>query len=500
MIESTHALLPADLEVLVWQDLADLRDRHAAALEFFQKYHRDAFDAYQRIVLYSSHEPEQAFLDHIQYFAAKVDISNFFILFLSPFDLTIPLIHANQKHGSDNNRMQSLIVSLPDTKPFGTARWADRTYLCALPFMKLDINTKGLAKPCCKFKGQVGDLGQKTITEIFYDAPLEAVRTSMLSGKQWAGCSNCWTLEQQGITSYRQLFMSKYQEQMDQTFIDRPALIDLTISPYTLCNFKCRICDENSSSQIQTENIMHTIDSKQADQLRQRYREFSIRQEHIDWEWILQQLDSIEYLHIMGGEPLLSPKIKALIDRLATTAQAHKINLELNTNGSIYIQELTTWARYFKSVTILISIDDIGPRFEIQRGGSWSEVEDNIKKFVDAKKFGVNVQLSPTVNLQNILYLDALVVLAKNLDLNIVWSYLEYPQALSIERPTLALKKLVCERYIDHPEAELRSIAEKMRNTAPVDGKQFLAFIQQLDKRRSQDFCSHHPELCETMM
>jgi sulfatase maturation enzyme AslB (radical SAM superfamily) len=132
----------------------------------------------------------------------------------------------------------------------------------------------------------------------------------------------------------------------------------------------------------------------------------------------------------------------------------------------------------FKYVEILISIDDIGQRFEIQRGGSWEQVLKNIKSFKEEQSSKFMVRLSPAINIQNLLYLDQLVDFSSLFDLQIVWSYLDTPEFFSINNTTQTTKNLVYKKYANHHNDELRSIAARVINSKPVDGTIFLDYMK----------------------
>ena len=141
----------------------------------------------------------------------------------------------------------------------------------------------------------------------------------------------------------------------------------------------------------------------------------------------------------------------------------------------------------FKSVLILISIDDINERFEIQRGGRWNQVSRNIQTFKNLKSPTFDVKIAPTVNIQNLLYLDQLVDFCENLDLEIVWCFLESPQYLSIDFITTAAKNIAYQKYINHPEPELQAIAQRVNQFQPINDNLFLTYMKKLDQRRGQD-------------
>jgi len=487
--------LRKDFDLICCIDLADLRLQHKTIFDIFKQYYQQEYLPNQRLVFYSSTEPEQAFLDHIQYAAARIDVSNFFILLVTPYDISAKLAVANSKHGHDDMCMQSLILPMPATKPFGKTAFADRTYLCPLPFMATNVVQDGAVFPCCKFKTAVGKLTNSSLDALFDSAEYQTVRQQMVNGQAPVECSSCWSSEQAGSTSLRQLAMSKYKDILDQQAVDQPQLLDLTFSPSTLCNFKCRICGPNSSSSIRSEELAHSRSPAETRFLKKAFPIYDDDHDDIVFSNLSPSLDSAEFVHLLGGEPLMWPKLPQVIEKLIDSGRCRSVQLEFNTNGSIYPDYLERLKSNFKKVEILISIDDVGQRFEIQRGGNWSSVFENLKKYSQINGDNFVVKLTTTINIQNVLYLNDVIELAKELNFEIMWWYVDQPKSMSIDAVTDALKQKINVLYHDHPVEELRKMNQRVQSSPSVSGKVFLNKMQTLDQRRGTDFFKTHPEL-----
>jgi MoaA/NifB/PqqE/SkfB family radical SAM enzyme len=141
----------------------------------------------------------------------------------------------------------------------------------------------------------------------------------------------------------------------------------------------------------------------------------------------------------------------------------------------------------------------VGARFEIERGGCWLEILENIKKFVSLKSSKVKIKLATTVNLQNVLYLDDVTSLAKTLGIDIVWGYLEDPEFLCIDYATEKTRQSVIAKYRNHQDSELKRIEHRMQHCPGSDGRKFLEYTQKLDARRSQRFSDTHLEIFTAM-
>ena len=98
--------LQKQYDLICFEDLADYHSQHGSIFGLFKKCYQTEFAPTQRLVLFSSHALSQQFLNHVQYAAKKIDISNFFILIVNPFDLTALLDQANKLHGNDLQPIQ----------------------------------------------------------------------------------------------------------------------------------------------------------------------------------------------------------------------------------------------------------------------------------------------------------------------------------------------------------------------------------------------------------
>ena len=489
--------LAAQFDVVCFVDLADLHGRHRNVFDLFYQHYKTEYTAQERLILYTNHKLEQSFIDHIQYAASRIDISNFFILFASPDDLSGQLALANQRYGHDHVSMQNLITSLTDSHPMPPRGYADRSFLCALPFMAVDITQDNSVFPCCKYKYSEGNLDKTSLKQIFDGPQRREIRQQMINGSAPTGCQTCVDIEKLGSTSMRQLMHDKYGAMLDQGLLDEPTIVDVTINPSSVCNFKCRICNPSASSSIRAEEIRMAETALEKNRIK---KTFPVHNNVKMQEIFLDPDLTPDFIHILGGEPFLWERLSATLERLIADQKSKTTNLEFNTNGSIFPDYLEKLSVHFKKIEILISIDAVGARFELQRGGQWSMVLDNVKKFaVLNKKTNIVVKIAPTVNIQNLMYLDEVINLADDLGIDIVWTYLEYPAFLCIDNVTAAVKHRIRQMYQDHPILELRKISRRMSQTAAVSGRPFLDYTKKIDQRRKQDFRKFHQEICELM-
>jgi MoaA/NifB/PqqE/SkfB family radical SAM enzyme len=496
-IDTLKQHLSKEFDLVCFRDLADLRSKHRSAFDLFKDCWRSSFQPHQRLVLYSSHLPEQSFIDHIQYAATQIDISNFFILFVCGHDLSALLKNANHKHGNDGTPMGSQQLALLPTQPFAPGLWINSDTLCPMPFSSATIHPDGSAKPCCDYQTQEHGSHIGPLQEIFYGSAFETVRQQMKFNKKPAQCARCFNSETLGSTSLRQLMLSKHRRELDELYLDVPTLTQVVLSPTSLCNFACRICEPKASSKIRNEEIKFAKDLVERQRILEMFPVINLDDQYI--EDILNN-SAIDLVHVLGGEPFLWPKLPSMIKKMIDMGRSKQLRLEFNSNGSMFATYLARQVDNFKHVEILLSIDAIGTRFEIERGGTWPDVLGNLNKYqILNRKTNVTVKLSPTINIQNLLYLDEVVSLAHDLGFDLVWWYLKHPSFLCIDNVTDAVKHAVIDLYSNHTVPELAQLPKRMSLTPPVSGEPFLSYMAKLDHRRNQVFSQSHQKICELM-
>jgi len=485
-------------DVVCFEDLANIATSHGEIFRLFKKYHVREFSPKQKLVFYSSRKIPQFVLDHLQFAASKTDISNFFILVCGPIEIAEKLIIANQRHGYNDSVIEYLCVDLEPTDEFNNIGIHQQTTMCSLPFGTISASSDTFSV-CCKTTQFIPNNENRNFSNIFQDPRIIKIQQHIKQGQRAPECQTCWSVEDLGSTSLRHHANAKFGDVCDTDWIDNPKIrsVDLNIS--SLCNFKCRICNPRPSSQWAVEELQYESSGEKIIELQSMIKKNSrdTLQHHL--ESLIKIAPELEHLHIMGGEPFMLPILDDLISQLVISGHSHHIRLEFNTNGSVWPEKVISQLNHFNKAEILMSIDNTGSQFELERGGSWPEVEANIRRFADLRCEHITVKLAPTVNVQNLLYLENLTAFAKELNLDIVWWYLEDPSYLSIDHVTQQVKDMVYKKYQLHPVEELCKIAERMHKTSAVSGQQFLKRMLELDQRRGETFSNTHREIFTAM-
>jgi radical SAM protein with 4Fe4S-binding SPASM domain len=491
--------LSLKFELVCFVDLAEIAHQHSAIFSLLEQHHKEQYTPAQRLVFYTSHRPDQKFINHLQRAVSSVDVSNFFVVICTPYNISKELHHANQQYGHDSTAITWISFDLEPTAGIESENFYPDNTTCPLPFTSLFVGVGGTTSPCCKFKFPTGNIYNNTLTEIFQNSATQQIKDQMQQGIKPDGCSTCWHIENSKGTSLRQHAIDKFGKQLDRGWIDDLAIRDITITPSSLCNFKCRICGPIASSQIAVEELRHADTGSTATELKQFLKFARSDLDKSIQNSLLEIQNTLEYLHVLGGEPFMLPGLEELLNKIITSGNSKHIQLEFNTNGSIWPTSIVNLFDQFHKVEILVSIDNTNSMFEIERGGTWENVEHHIRQFAALSSQNVSTKLCVTVNIQNLLYLDNLVKFADNVGIDIVWIYLETPKHLCIDNVTQAVKDLVYQKYHNHSNSELAGLSVRLQNVGPTTGHEFLEYTNIIDQRRGQEFFKTHPEIYAAM-
>lgn len=487
--------LEKQFKIICFVDLADVRHKHSDIFLLLDSLYKEEYQPDERLIFYSSRLIDQEFLFHIQRALTTVDISNFFVLFCTTQDISDMLVNANNKYGNDQSVCHNNVYSLEPTLPFNEPGYYQYDTLCPMPFTTMRVEGNLTVRPCCELKSSLGNFKQG-LANIFQSKQIQNIRNEMKQGKKPSQCDLCWNYESENknTNSMRQFFLDKFKHQIDRGWLDDIKIRSLDAVPSTLCNFKCRICMPELSSSIAAEELKFAENQQQIDIIKTDVEQ----QTQLNFSTLLDAIEltpSIEYMHLLGGEPLIWPDLGNFLDRIAEYLPASKLNMAFNTNGSASPKDILEKLEQFNSTEILISIDNVGNRFEYERGGKWDKVYSNIKQLRDFNPDKISVKLNATVNIQNVLYLEDMEDLSKDLGIEIQYYCLYKPSMLSIDNITLAMQKEIIKKYHNHPNSQIQDICNRVKNSNIITNREFLNYMEMLDRRRNTVFKETHNQV-----
>ncbi len=397
----------------------------------------------------------------------------------------------------------------------------DRNYLleeskvfCMFPWLHLNATPKGDIYPCCSndYTDPMGNTRDMTLAEAFNTDYMKQLRLNMLNGVESKICTFCYNHEKASPHSFRTYsldnFKQHFDEAMSMTHTDgtvdelRMRYFDIRFS--NICNFKCRTCGTEFSSQWALEDkrtfnpdgpiIIH-VDDQKGDVLQE----------------ILDQVDHIELAYFAGGEPLITQEHYVILEELIRKGKTNTV-LRYNTNASTlkYKQHdvIDLW-KHFDRVEVSCSIDHYGERAELMRHGTdWGKVEANLKTFRSLEF--VDFQLNTVLSVFNYLTLDDFYgyMIDKGLvDKQNDWYHSLYmavhpayycaralPAELKLQGREKIAKAFTGDTSIDNLVRNAMSFTEEEDTWEEVKD-QFMHNAQRLDGIRSEDLFATFPEL-----
>ena len=245
-------------------------------------------------------------------------------------------------------------------------------YFCVLPFFSYELGTQATSNIyCCRLAAN---------TDIL------SVRNSMMLGQRAAECTACWSLEDAGLESERQIHNRTFDWLLDRDLETIESQVKqgnfstqiVKLATSNLCNGQCIICSSDASSSWA--------------QLRPSKKTYQILPQHsysnIDWSQVRQ-------LTFLGGEPLLEKKNFQILETLISLKNTSCL-ISFITNGSVELSlHQKNILANFSNLNFCISIDGIEKNFEYLRFPlRWDTLLANIAFM---KTISTNISVSATV-------------------------------------------------------------------------------------------------------
>jgi radical SAM protein with 4Fe4S-binding SPASM domain len=490
-IDKLYKSLALQWNIKSFIDLGSMTVSPQVLFQTLDKCYQPVFEPKDKLIFYTSHQIPQELLIHLYRATNLMDVSNFFILLCTPYDISTLVFDTANTYSTDPVPFQLLTVPELDNTKVLSEDYVFPDTMCPLPWMHLEINHSGSIRPCCVFQGTVGNVNDQDINDVFNNQDMQALRHSFLNGQKPQGCKVCWDNEQQGLSSNRTYHSVFFKKTLLTQFLSDPKITSVDLKPGNTCNFKCRICGpESSSLHADERNRFLKIDSPKTS--------IWIDNEHCV-EQLIELLPNLKNIDMYGGEPFLIKKFDLLLKSAVDQNHANHIRLHYNTNGSIYPHHLIKYWKHFQHIDIQVSIDNIGRRFELERGGSWSAVEHNIKKMLDLNLPNLSISIMPTINIMNVFYIGELVSWANSLGLKLNPLYVHYPEEFSIKNLTRSAKQLLKEKYQNHAWPEIKHVLDSIELSPDNNGAGFVNKTRYFDSVRHENFAETHPEIAKAM-
>jgi len=293
----------------------------------------------------------------------------------NPFDSKTLLLDRNKQRLQKSDFTQLQYELLAHSKHF-----------CMLPWIHLHGWSQGEAYPCCmaEMNETVGNLRDNTLEEVWNGESMRQMRLNMLQDKPSEQCVKCYEKEDNGFFSLRNESNRNFAyavDYIDSTQTDGsadPNIIYWDMRFNNLCNFSCRMCGPQfSSNWVKEFNRIYGQDLK---------IEYTRGNKELNWEMVEPYIDNLHKIYFAGGEPLMMEEHWRLIDELLKRGKTN-VELMYNTNFSETKYKsrnvFEIW-KEFETVSVGASLDAMGARAEyIRKGTNWDKIVRNREEMLD---------------------------------------------------------------------------------------------------------------------
>jgi sulfatase maturation enzyme AslB (radical SAM superfamily) len=305
---------------------------------------------------------------------------------------------------------------------------------CASPWFHTRINNSGHYEYCrwaVKHSRQTEPSIRDQTPVQWFQQGMSNIRQSLLEGQSLPGCAECRVMEQHGKVSGRQKQLLKAGvtvQDFQKTMLSSPWSSawqhslnhngntdqlpkDWQIDLGNYCNSACVFCDPYSSSKLASE-----------------FKKIGFIKELPPRAWVddpdqlksflntLEVTPDISYLHFIGGETLITPAFRTILEKLIDTGLSNKITIGFTTNLTVWNDEIATMLTKFHQVNLGLSVECFHPLNDYVRYGSQIDVVEKLtRRWIDlGKSHGWLIQLRVTPTLFSIWHLDTVYQFARD--------------------------------------------------------------------------------------
>ena len=240
---------------------------------------------------------------------------------------------------------------------------------CSSPWFHMRITNSGKYDYCRWAKDNGTDSIHTADPKTYFQKTMQPLRQALVSGHALPGCHTCYSMDQHDKISGRQKQLLKTGVRLEQfektlasspwaqTFVDQnfqQSPQDWQIDLGNFCNSACVFCTPAYSSRLATEwKKIGFIDrlpaanwSDNADLMRML----------ID---TLKQSPHIQYIHFIGGETLITPAFKAVLQALIEAGINRSATIGFTTNLTVWRQDVVELLSQFQGINLGMSIETL---------------------------------------------------------------------------------------------------------------------------------------------
>lgn len=277
---------------------------------------------------------------------------------------------------------------------------------CVFPWNHLHVTPAGTSAPCCISKScdgheGMGDAKTGRLMELVNSPKMNQLRLDMINGIEPDECSKCHDHERAGVKSFREEGLLAYPKTVEDAVNntnDDGSLTEFNMRYYdmrfsNLCNFKCRTCNQEYSSQWEQENRKHDPEFNSTIKFPKGANKELLQD-------AVAQIKNLEKAYFAGGEPLIMEEHYILLEEMIRQGRTDIILVYNSNISNLRYKDkdlIALWKHFKNDIRLYASIDHVRERAEyIRHGTDWGVIEQNIIKLRqhDFIKITMNTVLS----------------------------------------------------------------------------------------------------------
>ena len=318
-------------------------------------------------------------------------------------------------------------------------------------------------------------------------------------------CRQCHEVETAGGESKRLREINYWQtyHNIEKTNIanvihDQNKLEVLDLKLGNVCNLACATCHPASSTKWNSLYKQYLGEFSTLNQNWQDTDKF--------WDDLIKHVAHIKKIEIAGGEPFMNKKQKRLINYLVDNDLAKNIDITWITNSTFYEEDVVDKFKYFRNVSVMISIDNTHEQFEYMRfPAKWDESYNIFLKYKKLNDNGIiNLGISHTISFLNVYRLPEFWSWAREHKVNVFNNLVMWPycvQMLPDEFKQIVKERLESESdpsYQNNPAVGKDNwLVKFMMQTHNISMQQQLESLKFVNSTRDGYFERAFPELVE---
>jgi organic radical activating enzyme len=382
----------------------------------------------------------------------------------------------------------------------------EERFFCPAPWTNMNYHINNTS-PCHLIRNNL----QPSPKEYLKSNWLKNIKQEFVDGKVPDPCKGCKAREDLGLKSTRNALWANSQKIPEGGTIDisefpvdretQPTRIEFLFS--NLCNFKCRMCHEECSSELAKENIKFSLNSISPLYLSYDQSNGVAKVTDKNFEELKEICLIVKNkVAFSGGEPMLTKECYELMDFLIEHKRNEDILLEFFTNCSVWNPQFINRVLKFKKVNFIMSIDGIEKTAEYQRHGTkWNVVKENILKFNSLnlnRLFNTAISGYVLLDAENLakflmeLYNQNNEIATRCYSVSVTddchWQYMpKHLQEIAIQQIDKAVEILTPINF-ERISTEFKNIKKSMLKNGSITPERFITYTQNTDKMRNESF------------